>query len=536
MHPDFPHFKRTALNVPGMANSFFDIQNISFLIDFIFISFTFYKCKDTVFRTQKESFLTYEKKYPDGDTARTCVRDGFLPNGDISCKECFEKKLEIERLREKIKSLQAALKHKERSTRERPFGENTPSSKEIKENSNKENRKKKGGAKSGHNGQGRTSHKPDEVKNHQDLPPVQSCPNCKIALCEVDQRKRSIIDVHPIAAFKTLFSFGRFECPCCGGRFKAAVPALPKFRLSNRLLAQVAVMYYLHGVPLKKVCRMLGDEVNVSALHNAFDKLSDICAPAKDLLVKDYRDSKVKHADETGWRTDGHTGYAWYFGSSNTSIFEFRNTRGAAIAREILGTEPLLGFLVVDRYNAYNRTKCKIQYCFAHLLRDVKSLETEFPGDKEIEKFADEFGKHLSLAMKLQQREISDTAYYRRAAKLEKRIRDLVDASASHLGIRRIQGIFREKEERLYHWVTDRDVPAHNNFAEREIRPTAIARKASFGSQSEKGALRRSNVMSVLHTARKRLKNNVDICWWFEDSLNQIALGAESAILRVNPQ
>jgi len=196
----------------------------------------------------------------------------------------------------------------------------------------------------------------------------------------------------------------------------------------------------------------------------------------------------------------------------------------------------LPGFLVVDRYGAYNRTKCKIQYCYAHLLRDVRSLQVEFPNNKEIARFVDAFGMQLSLAMKLKQREISDVKFYKLAAEIRAKIKGIVDSSASHAGIRRIQDIFTRKEERLYHWADDRDVPAHNNFAEREIRPTAIARKASFGSQSEAGALRRTNIMTVLHSARKRINESENICTWFEDRLNEIAKGADPSILRVNPQ
>jgi hypothetical protein len=281
---------------------------------------------------------------------------------------------------------------------------------------------------------------------------------------------------------------------------------------------------------------MLGDDVNESAIHNAFEKLSDLCKPAKDLLVGDFRKSKVKHADETGWRTDGQSGYAWFFGSENTSIFEFRNSRSGAIAQEVLGAKPLSGFLVVDRYRGYNKANCKIQYCYAHLLRDVKTLATDFSDSEEIKKFVNSFGRVLALSMKLKNRKISDRTYYRLAAKLKDKIKEIVEASASHQGIRRIQDIFREKEERLYHWVNDRAVPAHNNVAEREIRPTAIARKASFGSQSPAGAFRRSNIVSVLHTAKKRLHHGEDICDWFERRLNEIAQGANPTILRVNPR
>jgi hypothetical protein len=79
----------------------------------------------------------------------------------------------------------------------------------------------------------------------------------------------------------------------------------------------------------------------------------------------------------------------------------------------------------------------------------------------------------------------------------------IVTRQARHPAIWKIQGIFREKADRLYHWAGDRNVPADNNLAERELRPLVIARKLSFGSQSEAGARTRETLMTVLHTLRK---------------------------------
>jgi hypothetical protein len=69
----------------------------------------------------------------------------------------------------------------------------------------------------------------------------------------------------------------------------------------------------------------------------------------------------VKHADETGWRTDGRNGYSWLFCTPQISIFRFRNSRSAAVAKEVFGDTPLPGVLVVDRYNGYNKMPSKIQ-------------------------------------------------------------------------------------------------------------------------------------------------------------------------------
>jgi hypothetical protein len=78
------------------------------------------------------------------------------------------------------------------------------------------------------------------------------------------------------------------------------------------------------------------------------------------------------------------------------------------------------------------------------------------------------------------------------------------DAPAHHLGICHLQEICRANADRLYHGAEDRRIPADKNWAERDRRPTLMARQVSFGSQSDAGAPPRAILMSVLHTLKKR--------------------------------
>ena len=96
----------------------------------------------------------------------------------------------------------------------------------------------------------------------------------------------------------------------------------------------------------------------------------------------------------------------------------------------------------------------------------------------------------------------------------------LIDAEAQHPGIQGIQNIFREKSDRLFHWAKDPSIPADNNLAERDLRPLVIARKISFGSQSDAGAKTREILMTILHTLKKR-SNNVELS--FKSALDIIA-------------
>jgi hypothetical protein len=56
--------------------------------------------------------------------------------------------------------------------------------------------------------------------------------------------------------------------------------------------------------------------------------------------------------------------------------------------------------------------------------------------------------------------------------------------------------------------------------AERDLRPTVIARKVSFGSQSDAGAKTRGILMSVLVTLKKR---GFDVTTRLKEVLDEIA-------------
>jgi len=172
------------------------------------------------------------------------------------------------------------------------------------------------------------------------------------------------------------------------------------------------------------------------------------------------------------------------------------------VPKEVFGTELLPGTLVVDRYNAYNKAPSAIQYCYAHLLREVEDKEKEFGDNAEVKAF------------------VEDDEFYRQAAMIESKIKDIVRSPATHLAIRRIQDIFCKNEGRLYHWASDRRVPAENNRAERDLRPTVIARKVSFGSQSDAGAKTREVMMTVLQTLKKR---SADTTGALKNILDQLA-------------
>ncbi len=444
------------------------------------------------------------------------------------CKNCFEKQRRIDRLEEEVVLLRAKLRYREDKDKEPFFGSQTPSSKlPFKENSPEENIHNKGGAKEGHKGNGRKSIPIDKADEIIERPVEEdACPDCGCRLEYKETILRSIVDVCLNKAKRIIYRCQVKRCVNCGKQISNKPPVLPKNKYGNNLIANSAIMHYFHGMPLRRLENLWGREVVEGNLIKTFHRLSNLWKPAITKLKEEYRKSPVKHADETGWRTDGESGYSWLFCTDKISLFNFKDTRSAKVTKDMLGIKKLPGVLVVDRYGVYNKSPCKIQYCFAHLLRRLEDLGKEFPDEKEVQYFVSSLAPPLAEAMHLRSSPISDKVYYIKAKNIEKSIRKAMRSPAHHPGIQRYQDIFRENDHRLYHWVRDRNIPSDNNRAERELRPTVIARKVSFGSQSEDGAATRSILMSIIHTASKRLKDK-SLEEWFVWTLEQFSKNPE---------
>lgn len=251
-----------------------------------------------------------------------------------------------------------------------------------------------------------------------------------------------------------------------------------------------------------------------------FHRIGRIFESVPPKLIEEYRQAPVKHADETSWRTDGKNGYVRLFATPKVSIFQFGKNRSSQVANAVFGKDRLRGVLVVDRYGGYNKPPCDIQYCYAHLLRDIQDLEKEFSEDKEVASFVAVTAPLLAPAMGLRGQPIPDKQFNRKAFKLATQIKAAMNKPALHQAIRRIQDIFRENEHRMYQWVTNRAVPPDNNLAERDLRPSVIARKVSFGSVTDNGAKTRSTLTSIVTTLKKQ---GVDPTERIKSALDQLA-------------
>jgi transposase len=438
------------------------------------------------------------------------------------CAECLKKPREIDRLAEALQRLKQKLRYQEGQATAGFFGSATPSAKRpVKANTLPPPVPTRKGARLGHLGVGRHTFDASQAERVVDIPPVvdDRCPDCDALLEDKGTDDRAVIDSHPVKAERVLYRLPKRDCPRCRRTFQPRTPAvLPQSLYGHQRIATATTMHSWHGIPLGRVCEHMG--LGPGSVVEVFHRMARLFAGIPDRLIQDYRQAPVKHADATGWRTNGHHGDAWLFATPRLSLFLFRQTRAASVPQHVFGKLWLPGCLVVDRYGGYNKVPCAIQYCYSHLLREVQDLEQEFPEAAEVTAFVSTVAPQLALAMGLRAQPISDAEFARQAAALKAQLMTNMEEPAQHLGIRRIQEIFRANVDRLYHWAEDRRIPAENHLAERDLRPTVIARKVSFGSQSDAGAHTRGILMSILHTLKKR---QVDVVGHLKRVLDHLA-------------
>lgn len=427
------------------------------------------------------------------------------------CRGCLKKMIEIDRLKEAIRGLKKQnheLREKlncaNRHINEKPFGSSTPSSKELlKPSSDPSKQAKKGGARRGHKGYGRRK-RPDRPRLHDKVVPAPTlCPYCGGPLAKPSRRRRELLNwrLAPPAVQPVIHE----DCWCSHCRLTVRSPtpgALPGMLLDNQALATVAQLHYMQGMTIGTLARITG--INKGTLIGAMHRLAEVLQPALPVLCEELASCSVIFADETGWRNDGRNGYAWMIRSFDTIAYRFCDTRAGTVPVELLGSDPLPGVLLTDRYAGYNRLDISRQYCYAHLLRDLQDIGKQFPDDPEVNGFIEALAPKLAQAMSLRDRKRTIQGYLAEAGELKEQILEIVNSPAKHAAVQTFQDIFRRNAERLYQWVEDPIIPPDNNMAERSLRPTVIARKISFGSQSDRGARTRSVIMSVLGTLKLR--------------------------------
>ena len=106
----------------------------------------------------------------------------------------------------------------------------------------------------------------------------------------------------------------------------------------------------------------------------------------------------------------------------------------------------------------------------------------------------------LSESMKLRTKGLSPEYFAREAKRIRQKIEKMIDSCTKDPALQNIQIWMRERQGELFRWTESPNIPAENNHAERGVRGLVVARKISFGGQSEDALWVRGVMQSVMES------------------------------------
>jgi len=369
--------------------------------------------------------------------------------------------------------------------------------------------KRRLGGQPGHKGHSRKS--PPHI-NEEKRVYLTHCLDCRHKLKRTSiVTKRIVEDIPaPISSIITLYRIERQWCAHCKKEVQAQpCNTLPGVRFGNNIVQIIAFLKYRLRTPLAKIKECLWEMCHVKIseggitelLHNLGKRFEE----AYTKLVNKVRNSKVKHADETGWRINGQNSWAWLFATNKTAVYTIEESRGKGVVDRFLSTKPT-GVLVSDDYGAYQKLPLARQSCWAHLLRvgreavkhpkaseDMKELYAELTALFTVLDHA------VKTSLKSQERELAK-------AEGQKTISAILTRTYTERDVLAVQTRIRRQDHRLLTALHYEGVALTNNHAERQIRPLTVTRKISGGSRSKQGARTHAVLMSIVQTASLQKK------------------------------
>jgi len=224
-------------------------------------------------------------------------------------------------------------------------------------------------------------------------------------------------------------------------------------------------------------------------------------------LIEKMRTGDLVHADETYWREDGKSCFAWYAGNADVAVFRIDPRRTTEAAKKLLG-DRINGLLVTDAYAGYNAIETQgRQSCLAHLIRKAEELSKLLESMKHADPAAVSFCRQIARLFTLACRKKIPPDQLGRMH-LKRRFHGLLDricskpleyAKAETLRKRLIPGAREYNEVFTY---IDFGGPPTNNHAERALRPLVIFRKISMGTRSAVGSENIGVFASLTQTAK----------------------------------
>jgi len=254
-------------------------------------------------------------------------------------------------------------------------------------------------------------------------------------------------------------------------------------------------------------------DVSRGQLAKVVQKVSAALGPSHAQLAAALPQQAVLNVDETGHPECGKELWTWGFhapGVAGFTWFHIDPSRGSEVLKEFLG-ETFAGVLGCDYFSAYRKfldeTDAVMQFCWAHLIRDVKFLTT-LP-DPVTRRFGERLLTTIKVLFRTWHRRgpMPDERWKRQAERAQRAILKVVRRPPPRSEAENIAKRFREHGESYFTFLKIPGVEPTNNAMERGFRHLVIDRKVTQGTRGERGRRWCERIWTVLATCAQQLRS-----------------------------
>jgi len=349
---------------------------------------------------------------------------------------------------------------------------------------------------------------------HRHVPEI--CPDCGHGLQAMNLEGRVVqqIDIQEIPLRVEEHHSMAGYCSQCN---KIHYGALPSGVATGGLVGPrlTTLIAYLKGAchaSYSTIRKFLRDVVGVAMsrgqLVKVIGKVSQALDAPYQALLENLAEQLRLNVDETGHRERGEQWWTWCFRASLYTVFKIDPTRSGDVLVEVLGEE-FDGVLGCDYFSAYRRymRECNVvmQFCLAHLIRDVKYLTT-LPDAR-----ARAYGERLREALRNlfgiihRRAELADWAFEVRLREARDAVlRQALSAVPATRASQNMAQRFVKHGKAYFEFITTPGVEPTNNLAEQAIRFVVIDRRVTQGTRGEKGRRWCERIWTVIATCSQQ--------------------------------
>ena len=259
-----------------------------------------------------------------------------------------------------------------------------------------------------------------------------------------------------------------------------------------------------------------------------YEKLSIALQPAYAKVAAYIRSAHIVGSDETGHKNPAFkSAWTWCQQTPNAVLFHISNSRGSKVLVDILGAE-FKGTVICDYFSAnkkfVNDHDIPVQFCFAHLIRDIKFLTTL--ANQRVVRWAAALLTTLKKIFQLwKTRHHRHLGRYKKSTeRLRKMFLKKVRSSPTHNDAMNIRNRFDRQGAKRYFLFLEREgIEPTNNRTEQAIRFVVLDRRVTQGTRSDVGMRFCERAWTVVAT-----------CARHPQSVYQFFLDAITAILNPN--